>query len=78
MRLAETLGNFLNTACSVFITTGTPSHPTPHQAQQQKRAVQQSEAEAAFREDSHVIALLQQFDGEIVPDSITPFQKSIH
>ncbi|MBK8288134.1 MAG: DNA polymerase III subunit gamma/tau [Cellvibrionales bacterium] len=78
VRLAETLGNFLNTACSVFITTGTPSHPTPHQAQQQKRAVQQSEAEAAFREDSHVIALLQQFDGEIVPDSITPFQRSIH
>lgn len=77
-RLAETLGNFLNKTCAVFITPGTPSSITPHQAQQQKRAQQQQEAEESFRNDANVIALLQQFDGEIIADSIVPFQKSLH
>ncbi|HSC76363.1 MAG TPA: DNA polymerase III subunit gamma/tau [Pseudomonadales bacterium] len=77
-RLAETIGAFLNAKCTVFIAAGTPSSPTPHQLQLKKRALQQHEAEESFRNDPNVIALLQQFDGEIVADSITPFQKSIH
>ncbi len=77
-RLAETLGAFLNKTCAVFITTGTPSSATPHQVQQQKRALQQLEAEESFRNDANVLALLQQFEGEIATDTIVPFQKSIH
>ncbi len=77
-RLADALGQFLGKPCQVFITPGTPSMPTPQQVQQQKRAQQQQDAEASFRNDPNVIALLHQFDGEIIADSITPFQKSIH
>ena len=77
-RLAETLGAFLNKTCAVFITAGTPSTSTPHQVQQQKRALQQLEAEESFRSDANVLALLQQFEGEIIADTIAPFQKSIH
>jgi DNA polymerase-3 subunit gamma/tau len=77
-RLAETLSAFLNKTCAVFITTGTPSTATPHQVQQQKRALQQLEAEESFRNDANVLALLQQFEGEIATDTIAPFQKSIH
>jgi DNA polymerase-3 subunit gamma/tau len=78
MRLAETMGTFLNSKCTVFIVAGTPSSSTPHQLQLKKRALQQQEAENSFRSDPNVMALLQQFDGEIVADTITPFQKSIH
>ena len=77
-RLAETLGTFLNKTCAVLITAGTPSSATPHQVQQQKRALQQLEAEESFRSDTNVLALLQQFEGEIAADTIAPFQKSIH
>lgn len=77
-RLADTLGSFLSKTCAVFITAGTPSSATPHQVQQQKRALQQLEAEESFRNDANVLALLQQFEGEIAVDTIAPFQKSIH
>jgi DNA polymerase-3 subunit gamma/tau len=78
VRLAETISVFIGKTCSASITTGIPSGATPHQVQQQKKAQLQEEAETSFRGDPNVLALLQQFDGEIVSDSITPFQKSLH
>jgi DNA polymerase-3 subunit gamma/tau len=77
-RLAETLSQFMNQTCTVFITAGKPNSATPHQIQQQKKAQRQLEAETSFRNDPNVIALLHQFEGEIVTDSVLPLQKSIH
>ncbi|HQQ75420.1 MAG TPA: hypothetical protein PK031_09735, partial [Pseudomonadales bacterium] len=64
--------------CTVLITPGSLSTLSPHQVQQQKREQQQVDAEMSFKNDPNVIALLQQFDGEIVTGSVTPFNKSIH
>lgn len=78
LRLAETLSHFLDKTCTVLITPGSLSTLSPHQVQQQKREQQQVDAEMSFKNDPNVIALLQQFDGEIVTGSVTPFNKSIH
>jgi len=77
-RLAESLSQFLDRNCAVFITPGTPDAATPYEIQQQKIAKHQLEAEESYRNDPNVIALLHQFEGEIVAGTITPLQKSIH
>ncbi len=77
-RLGESLGQYLGKPCNVIIKTGIPGGTTPQQMQLQKRAQHQQDAEECFRSDATVIALLQQFDGEIVQDSIKPLQKSMH
>ncbi|HQQ62415.1 MAG TPA: DNA polymerase III subunit gamma/tau [Pseudomonadales bacterium] len=77
-RLGEALSAFLGKKHQVVIQTGMPTKATPQQVQQQKRAQLQHNAEESFRQDPNVQTLLQQFNGSIVADSITPFQKSTH
>jgi DNA polymerase-3 subunit gamma/tau len=78
VRLSDALSSFLERKHNVIIKVGTPSSATPQQIQQQKRAQLQRDAEETFRKDPNVQTLIQQFNGTIVEDSITPFQKTFH
>ncbi len=76
-RLGDALTQFLGKPHHVFISLGEPIHATPQQAQLQKRAQLQRDAETAFRSDPNVQVLIQHFNAGIIDDSITPANKQV-
>jgi DNA polymerase-3 subunit gamma/tau len=77
-RLADALNQFLGTSCTVNIVVGTTSSVTPAQVQQEKKRQQRQQTEDSFRNDPNVIALVQQFEAEIIADSIEAIQRTLH
>lgn len=72
--LRDALGSTLGQAIRLTVerVEGAPQDATPAALADQQRAERQQQAEQAISRDPHVRALQEQFDAELIPDSIQP------
>jgi DNA polymerase-3 subunit gamma/tau len=72
VRLQTVLSEHFGTVVKLRIHVGATGDDTAHAVAQARKAALQQHAEQAAQSDPFVQALLDQFDGRIVPGSIRP------